>query len=376
MVIAGACLCGSARAQVTIADWTFETNNFNTNLTAGTSTTLAADGGGTGMAWGNHASTSAVYSAPAGNGSSHLFSSNFWTIGDNYEFEVFNPELTEYQHLLGSDSSNTGPGLYQLQYSTDGSTFNNFGSAYTVLANNTPNPTWSATPANYHAIYHFSDSLSSVAALNNQTNVYFRIEDATSTLSANGGAVATGGTDRIDNVLITGNQAATWQPTAGNNNWDGVTGSWLGTSGTLASVAGYSVAFDSTGVPSGSIVNISGSQSGNDYGIQFVRHHLYVFRRHRRQRFADQDRQRRAGRQYCPANARGPQRRHTERHGSHRPVDRWGKHGNHPRRPGSPGMLTVAGGNADFSAGGVYQWKLGSLTDSSSGGLAGTDWDP
>ncbi len=188
----------SARAN-TIADWNFETNN--TTQTAAISQILAADGGGSGEAWGNHASSSTVYSAPAGNGSAHSFSSNTWAQDDFYEFQVSTSGLQNIGIQFDQTSSNTGPGLFQLQYSTDGVNFSNFGSAYTVLANASPNPVWNSTTPS--SIYTFTNDLSSVTALNNQANVYFRLEDS-STTSANGGSVGTAGTDRIDNVIITG----------------------------------------------------------------------------------------------------------------------------------------------------------------------------
>ncbi|MGO9108298.1 MAG: hypothetical protein ACLP9L_03615 [Thermoguttaceae bacterium] len=194
-------VAGSAQAN-TIADWNFETNNFSTNQTEAVSQTLAADGGGSGEAWGNHASSSTVYSAPAGNGSAHSFSSNTWAQGDFYEFQVSTSGLQNIGIQFDQTSSNTGPGLYQLQYSTDGVNFSNFGSQYTVLANASPNPVWNSTTSS--SIYTFADNLSSVTALNNQANVYFRLEDATSTVAAGSGSqLGTAGTDRIDNVIIT-----------------------------------------------------------------------------------------------------------------------------------------------------------------------------
>ena len=96
-------------------------------------------------------------------------------------------------------SSNTGPRDNRLDYSTDGVNFTTFGPGYTILANASPNPTWNSTT--FNAIYHYSQDLSPVTALNNASTVYFRLID-TSTTSANGGTVGTGGTDRVDNFTI------------------------------------------------------------------------------------------------------------------------------------------------------------------------------
>jgi hypothetical protein len=85
-----------------------------------------------------------------------------------------------------------------LAYSTDGSTFYNF-TSYTVLANAAPNTPWSV--AIYNSAYTFNFNLSSISALNNQSTIFIRLVD-NSTVSANGGGVGTGGTDRVDNFLV------------------------------------------------------------------------------------------------------------------------------------------------------------------------------
>ena len=262
VAIVGMCLGGSARA-ATIADWNFETNNFATTHISTTSGTLAADGGGLGWAWGVH-SLSCTYSSPAGNGSPHSFSSNNWTQGDFYEFQI---STTNYQGVgisWDQTSSNTGPGLYQLQYSTDGTDFTNIGNPYTVLANASPNPLWNATT--YSSSYTFTPSLSAITALSNQPTLYFRLEDATSTVAAGAGySLGSGGTDRIDNVMITGTltSQATWPPSStSSSNWDGTTPSWsLGGGSTTGNVANSYVTFDNSGLANGSLVNISGAQA-------------------------------------------------------------------------------------------------------------------
>lgn len=194
-------LCGSvaaflmaaaptAKASV-IADWTFETS---TPATAGPFSPET----GAGAASGSHASAS-TYSSPAGNGSSHSFSSNTWSVNDYYQFTVSTTGITGQDITIQFDqtSSNTGPKDFELEDSSNGSTFNNV-EAYSVLANASPNPTWNATT---------SSSLYTVgpvdvgSALDNTATVYFRLVN-TDTVSANGGVVATAGTDRVDNVII------------------------------------------------------------------------------------------------------------------------------------------------------------------------------
>jgi hypothetical protein len=69
--------------------------------------------------------------------------------------------------------------------------------AYNVLANAAPNPTWNATTSS--SLYTFTPDLTGVA--DNEASVWFRLIDVDTT-SANGGTVASGGTDRIDNVTV------------------------------------------------------------------------------------------------------------------------------------------------------------------------------
>jgi hypothetical protein len=68
-----------------------------------------------------------------------------------------------------------------------------------VLANAAPNPLWNSTTRS--PLYAWSFDLSGITALDNQSNVYFRLNDSSNT-SANGGTVGTAGTDRVDNFTI------------------------------------------------------------------------------------------------------------------------------------------------------------------------------
>jgi PEP-CTERM motif len=180
----------STRGQ-TIAQWTFESN------TATNSGPIAADIG-LGSASGSHAGA-AVYSSPAGNGSPHSYSVNTWAVNDYWQFSSSTIGYSGIELEWDQTSSGTGPRDFILSYSTDGTSFSQFGSQYSVLANASPNPTWNASTSS--SLYHFAVDLSSIAGLNNQGSVYFRLVD-NSTTSANGGTVATAGTDRLDNFTI------------------------------------------------------------------------------------------------------------------------------------------------------------------------------
>ena len=190
--VVGLGLASTGARATTVATWTFETSQ---PATAGP----FAPEIGAGAASGSHSGASA-YSSPVGNGSAHSFSSTVWAVGDYYQFSVNTTGLNGITLSWDQTSSNTGPRDFKLAYSTDGSTFIDF-ATYPVLANSSPNPVWNSTTAS--AIYSLTQDLSSVAALNNRAAVYFRLID-TSTVSANGGTVGTGGTDRVDNFTVSG----------------------------------------------------------------------------------------------------------------------------------------------------------------------------
>jgi MYXO-CTERM domain-containing protein len=184
-------LSASAGA-VTVAQWTFETS---VPVTAGP---FAAEVG-SGTALGSHTSGSAVYSNPVGNGSGESFSSNYWSVDDYYQFQTSTTGYADVMLSWDQTSSSTGPKDFKLSYSTDGTVFTDFAS-YAVLGNGTsPNLSWSSSTP--QPVYNFAYDLSGVTALDNQAKVYFRLTN-TSTTAINGSAVATSGTDRVDNFMI------------------------------------------------------------------------------------------------------------------------------------------------------------------------------
>ena len=216
--LAGASLGGvpgivkHANASV-IADFTFETSGlaFSTSVTQGTGVfTAGVAEVGNGTAYGSHAASSAVYSSPSGNGSNHSFSSNVWAAGDYYEFKV---PTTSLQNILVSYdqiSSGTGPKIFDFDYSTDGMNFSSIASYALSLTQNatstgnialtgtqqstTTESSWNPT---YSGAYNFSFDLSAITGLNNDPNAAFEIVEADTT-------TATAGTDRVDNVIVSG----------------------------------------------------------------------------------------------------------------------------------------------------------------------------
>jgi hypothetical protein len=191
--------CSISHAQIA-AQWTFE-NSFG--MIPGTSTSvggLIAEGGmysfiSTGSVV--HASAS-TWSSPVGNGSSHSLSGNTWAVGDYFQFRTSTTGLNNIMVSYDQVSSSTGPGRFTFAYSTDGINFTPFATDYTVLVNAAPNAWSSLTPVTTTT---YTYDLSSVPALNNAFEVWFRLID-TSTTSAGGGTVATAGTDRVDNFTV------------------------------------------------------------------------------------------------------------------------------------------------------------------------------
>lgn len=187
----------------TVAGWTFETS-----LPASAGPVAAEQGSG--EASGFHANAAAVYSTPAGNGSSHSYSANTWSVGDYFQFKVSTLGLADLTLSWDQTGSGTGPRDFTLAYSTNGTTFTNFGT-YSVLLNGSPNPAWNgSTPS---SLFSFSKDLSAIDGLENQANVFFRLIN-NSTTALNGGTVALAGTDRVDNFVVSATPAPVPLPAA------------------------------------------------------------------------------------------------------------------------------------------------------------------
>jgi autotransporter-associated beta strand protein len=222
----------TTRADI-ITQWTFETS-----IPATAGPFSPETGVGLGAATGFHAGAT-TYSSPAGNGSAHSFSSTAWAVGDYYQFTT---NATGWQDLTLSwdhASSSTGPGRFDLMYSTDGTNFNlvpGFDD-YVAHVNGAPNTAWSAG-GTVQPIYGFTADLSSFTALNNNFNATFRLVMANTT-SANEttpGTVAAGGTSRVDNFTVSGvtfgtadkfwDNNGTTAGVGGNANWTGASLTW------------------------------------------------------------------------------------------------------------------------------------------------------
>lgn len=198
LLLSALLVCASicVRADV-IVQWTFEINTPADLTDSATILGIPADFG-LGTASGVHASTATDWTTPVGNGSANSLNANNWAVGDYYQFQFSTVGYSGIGISFDATSSNTGPRDYDLLYSVNGDPFTAIGS-YSVLANAAPNPVW--TSGTYNPIYTFFFDLSSIAALDNATSVEIRLQNS-STVSANGGAVAATGTSRIDNFTV------------------------------------------------------------------------------------------------------------------------------------------------------------------------------
>lgn len=175
-------------AQTVQTRWTFEAPNTPADATdtAVYPNPIAAETG-TGVAGGVHGSATTDYTSPAGNGSADSFSSNAWAVGDYYQFATNTTGFQDVGVSWDQNRSATGPTTFDLAYSTNGVDFTIALDNYTV-----PQVTWSAgTPI--PASSFFVD-LSGVAALENASNVGFRL------VADVAGAAA--GTNRVDNFAV------------------------------------------------------------------------------------------------------------------------------------------------------------------------------
>ncbi|MFZ4771191.1 MAG: beta strand repeat-containing protein, partial [Ferruginibacter sp.] len=188
-----------------IAKWTFEgVTTSNTGITPVLSVGSAVANLGNQTAGSlfsaNHASGSTVWSNPTGNGSAKSLTSANWGIGDYYQFQVNTSNYHSLSVAFDQTGSNTGPSNFKIQYSLNGTNFTDIGSSYSIT-----NDGWSGTLYKSASNRYFD--LAATTAIINQASVVFRIVN-TST-NAISGSLGTGGTNRIDNFVVMGNDCNT-----------------------------------------------------------------------------------------------------------------------------------------------------------------------
>ncbi|MFN9125100.1 MAG: hypothetical protein ACK5WD_04655 [bacterium] len=185
----------SASASI-VAGWTIPTAAGGT-LTGSNYTYGAADQGaataGSSLS-GFHALAATTWSSPAGNGSQFSLSSNNWSVNDYYQIAVSTVGFSDIYLAWDQTRSGTGPSNFRVDMSTDGTNFNTILASYTVIqagGTGTGTLSWTATGAVQSA---FTTTIASIAGADNQATLVFRF--------VNLSTVATGGTNRIDNIFV------------------------------------------------------------------------------------------------------------------------------------------------------------------------------
>lgn len=192
--------------------WSFESTTIsNTGTTPNFgSTSAVADIGDlttNSSITGFHSSSSTNWSSSlVGNGNSKSISATNWSINDYIQFQL---KTTYYDSLLltiEQTSSGTGPRDFKLQYSLNGSSYTDI-TTYQVpyYVPTTTAYAWSSTT--YQPQSSFSFDLSSLTQIHDQSLVYFRLVN-TSTTALLGGTIQAAGTSRIDNISLMGNYNA------------------------------------------------------------------------------------------------------------------------------------------------------------------------
>lgn len=199
LIVTGiAVICSAAKAQhiwnpaTDIAMWTFEAST--PGGSSGTSNGPYSPEFGSGSAIGQHTLSGTNWSSPVGNGSAESWSSTHWSAGDYYQFKTSTIGWTNIEISWDQTRSNTGPADFALQYSTDGVNFTEY------LTYNVGALTWSSGSYAASSNYGFSFS----TWLDNQASVYFRLTSRQTT--------ATGGTNRVDNFVVSGTPGAVPEP--------------------------------------------------------------------------------------------------------------------------------------------------------------------
>lgn len=179
-----------------VSGWTIPTAAAGT-LTGSSYTYGAADTGdvtaGTSLS-GFHTLTATTWSSPAGNGSQYSLSTNNWSVGDYYQIAVSTVGYTDIYLAWDQTRSSTGPSTFSVQMSTDGTNFTTILAGYSVIQAGlagTGTLAWSTANGVQSA---FTTTIASIAGADNQATLFFRF--------VNQSTVATGGTNRIDNIYV------------------------------------------------------------------------------------------------------------------------------------------------------------------------------
>ncbi|HTH45999.1 MAG TPA: hypothetical protein VMB21_00680, partial [Candidatus Limnocylindria bacterium] len=185
----------SITVQGQVASWNFDTLSTAGNTPGANYPAIPADSG-SGSATGLHASPAADWSSPVGNGSPQSFSSNSWSVGDYYQFQVNTSALGtgKFQISWDQTGSDSSPRDFTLEYSDSP----DFSSLTTVLSYSLTNDGW--TGGSHQA----ASSRSGETTVNDysaSSAIYFRLVD-TGFTSINGGGVSATATSQVDSFSV------------------------------------------------------------------------------------------------------------------------------------------------------------------------------
>jgi MYXO-CTERM domain-containing protein len=144
-----------------------------------------------------HAPAATTWSTPAGNGSQYSFSSNNWSVGDYYQITLSTLGYGNVSLSWDQTRSSTGPSSFRVDVSTDGTNFSTILASYSVIQAGLAGSgtlAWSTSAANYQSA--FTTTLASIAGADDAASLTFRF--------VNLSTVAAGGTNRIDNIIVSG----------------------------------------------------------------------------------------------------------------------------------------------------------------------------
>jgi MYXO-CTERM domain-containing protein len=189
----------SAASAAIVAGWTIATAvpaaTTGSNYVYGAADTGDATAGSS--LSGFHALAATTWSSPSGNGSQYSLSSNNWSVGDYYQIAVSTTGFTDISLSFDQTRSSTGPSSFDVQMSTDGTNFTTILAGYTVIqagAAGSNTLAWSTANGVQSA---FTTTVANIAGADNQATLFFRL--------VNLSTVATGGTNRIDNIVVSSN---------------------------------------------------------------------------------------------------------------------------------------------------------------------------
>jgi hypothetical protein len=119
-----------------------------------------------------------------------------WAAGDYYQFSADATGMADIKVSFDAMGSNTGPRDFKIAWSTDNTTYTDFGT-YSLI-----NASWSSSASFVNpAAAHFDFDFSGETSLNNDPSIFFRLIQV-GTTAITGGTVATTGTSRVDNFTI------------------------------------------------------------------------------------------------------------------------------------------------------------------------------